>query len=995
MAIIGNSFADYVSNQINIRQKALGEGLNSSNPRTQKTLQAYNTKTPWIRLASAVSIKDGSVSKSVQNLFSGFDWKDDALSKNFVLYGGTSNESGNNRPSGIIKNSPLQGAYGFGYTLDQAQDGRGYTPPPGIINVDFEYKNDGALAFATINVKAFNEVQFNIIDILFQRPGYTCLLEFGHSVYLDNNNVLTYPEFSTPAFEYLYSAPGKGVSYSSMAEKIQTTKRNFNGNYEGFFGRIGKFNWKFNTDGSYDITIKLTGTGDVISSLKVNTPKKKKNNLPVSFKSGNESQPSERQQRKAAKENAYVISEALASQLNFELYSIFEDTTNFPLSGNASSSDIELINIPVNDKSYSKVISKGVFKVDVNDWGFTKYSPLTHIQFQVFLSMLQKICNLKDGSDNYLLNFSMVNNILTQGYDDTYIITFPGNFSGNPNKCLIPYTSFKSNITKVTLNENYIVNKNLGKDPKPITDVPQPELAMRLSHVYVDIGFISQTLKNLKGNDPESDDEVEVKLLDFLKAILEGINSSLGGLNSFRVLFNENTHTIDIISESPILNTKPDPNQNLTELNTFGLTPGEGSFVTEMDLNSELSDQMATQISIGAQANGNTNHANATAFSTYNNGLVDRLMPEKKDADDEDPSDEETLESKDPIFDIFNPKDSDSDDVSEVFYQVYGDREFGDDFINTLENINSTLAKKVIGKYTQIGQSPVPFFLPFNLSLVMDGIGGIKIFEAFKVQGRGLPSSYSPSEMSLIIKSLSHSVSLEGWKTKISTIAKPLVAVTTNSSPTNSSPSDSNDNSGGSSTVTSNSPTTETPVPEGLDPTSETRFNAMQTSFRGVFNNFGSVSGMCAQWSYNLALNYCRALKGLNDTIPGNKLPAGGNANNNNNFWSSLVKMGYTQTKVGNNITRNRVSELLNNTSWGYGDIVVYYANDGNTSDSHVKYGHAQVYVGELNTPKWTTSTQNNYGTNFVYRNRKSNQWDFYVFRAPSNVSEVGTGPGL
>ena len=54
-----------------------------------------------------------------------------------------------------------------------------------------------------------------------------------------------------------------------MSKTILKEKEKHDGNYEAFFGRISKFSWKFNMDGSYDITVKLMGLGDVISSLKI------------------------------------------------------------------------------------------------------------------------------------------------------------------------------------------------------------------------------------------------------------------------------------------------------------------------------------------------------------------------------------------------------------------------------------------------------------------------------------------------------------------------------------------------------------------------------------------------------------------------------------------------------------------------------------------------------------------------------------------------------
>jgi hypothetical protein len=110
---------------------------------------------------------------------------------------------------------------------------------------------------------------------------------------------------------------------------------------------------------------------------------------------------------------------------------------------------------------------------------------------------------------------------------------------------------------------------------------------------------------------------------------------------------------------------------------------------------------------------------------------------------------------------------------------------------------------------------------------------------------------------------------------------------------------------------------------------------------------------------------------------------SGGNANQNKRFWQNLVKLGYTQTKVGTNITNKALSEKLKTIQWGYGDVAIYYANDG--SGTHVQYGHAQIWVGTINSVGWSTSTKNNYGVANVYRKRNSNKWDLYVLRAPAS----------
>lgn len=792
MALIGNAFEEYVSNQISIRQSALAEGLDPSSPRSLNAQKAFNTQTPWMRLASAVDVDSGgdlgggpSVSDTVESkgIFSGFDWKGSELSKNFVLLGGAASIGGDTStgtmPSGIVgKKGALEGAYGYGYSQADLNTGRGYIPPPGVTSVDFEYKNDGALAFATINIKAFSEVQFNIIDILYQRPGYTCLLEFGHSTYLNNSGEVVVADFNTDPLNYLYK-PAGSTTYFDLAKKIQNEKSKRQGNYEGMFGIISKFNWKFNSDGSYDITVKLTGTGDVISSLKTNTPKLEINgNAGRSFINSStlsdSDQPSDKDKEDAEEEGggAVLIAAAGKSQLNFELFNFFQNTTDYPFSDNSSTNDIKFKNVGIGKKSKSFTIKKALFKIDVNDYGGTEYSPITSIKFGALLTTIQKVCNLKDSKGQHLLNFSMVEE-LSEGKDTTFMVSYPGNFSSNPTKCIIKYRPLELdqlNTKMVQLPSYTVFNDKLTANYDGNENFENPQLVMRLSDVYVDVGFIATVLEELGGSDDSSRDEVEVPLLGFLNKILSTINSCLGGLNNFRVMFDETTNKINIISESPVLNIKED--NSLTRINTFGIEKNQGSFIKDMDLNSELTDAFATQISIGAQANSNTTAGDGGPFGAYNKGLNDRLMVQKQTPSDGDDDVKEKSELKDVLGDMW------TDEVSTAFKQVYGDREFGTDYIPTLEGVVSNMASYIMGRYVQTGNAPVQSFLPFNLSLTMHGLGGMKIYQGFQIDGKGLPVSYDPSTISLIIKSLTHNVSLEGWVTKVETLSKPKTKTT-------------------------------------------------------------------------------------------------------------------------------------------------------------------------------------------------------------------------
>ena len=116
----------------------------------------------------------------------------------------------------------------------------------------------------------------------------------------------------------------------------------------------------------------------------------------------------------------------------------------------------------------------------------------------------------------------------------------------------------------------------------------------------------------------------------------------------------------------------------------------------------------------------------------------------------------------------------------------------------------------------------------------------------------------------------------------------------------------------------------------------------------------------------------------------GANIPAGGNANQSN-YWSNLVQLGYTQTKVGANITKEELSNFAKSTDdFNIGDILVYWGN-GNTESSPVKYGHTQMYTGGYaqKGQNWTSDLYTNYGKSFVYNSKPIDCWNLILFRAP------------
>ena len=62
---------------------------------------------------------------------------------------------------------------------------------------------------------------------------------------------------------------------------------------------------------------------------------------------------------------------------------------------------------------------------------------------------------------------------------------------------------------------------------------------------------------------------------------------------------------------------------------------------------------------------------------------------------------------------------------------------------------------------------PGNFFIPFNLGLNMDGLSGMRLFDAFSITNEVLPSLYTDA-LQFIINGINHSITGAGWTTSLS-----------------------------------------------------------------------------------------------------------------------------------------------------------------------------------------------------------------------------------
>ena len=256
MAILGETFNDYVKQQIDVRQSKLALGNRDDN-----TLKFITSKTSFLRLTSGIDISEDKAQSLGVTGLSG-----PLLAQQYVLEAAKFNNrfTSNIGYSADGFSSNFNTSYGF-----NSDPSFGLVPPPGLTTATINTLNRGTLREATFNIICHNLYQFKIINALFLKLKYSLLLEWGHTLYFNNtsNSPLSTPiEIPNLSGDFL-----TGISSDQLLNKISLARETSCGNYDAFFGLVKNFNWELQENGSYNITVNAISQGDVIESLKVNT----------------------------------------------------------------------------------------------------------------------------------------------------------------------------------------------------------------------------------------------------------------------------------------------------------------------------------------------------------------------------------------------------------------------------------------------------------------------------------------------------------------------------------------------------------------------------------------------------------------------------------------------------------------------------------------------------------------------------------------------------
>jgi hypothetical protein len=211
-----------------------------------------------------------------------------SLSQNFILEGGVLSDFARNingekvvkRVTTPRESFPKPGlktnlGYGdFGIGADADPDGFGIVPMPGIINADVRTKSAyGSLREAKINFECHNRRQLEVLEMLYMRPGYNVLVEWGWAPYITNRGKM---QSNLRLVEDKLKINGtdesliytNNVTQQMVFNAINDLKEEASGNYDGFLGFIKNFGFQAREDGGYSCYTELVSIGEVLESIK-------------------------------------------------------------------------------------------------------------------------------------------------------------------------------------------------------------------------------------------------------------------------------------------------------------------------------------------------------------------------------------------------------------------------------------------------------------------------------------------------------------------------------------------------------------------------------------------------------------------------------------------------------------------------------------------------------------------------------------------------------
>ena len=308
---------------------------------------------------------------------------------------------------------------------------------------------------------------------------------------------------------------------------------------------------------------------------------------------------------------------------------------------------------------------------------------------------------------------------------------------------------------KTNLEKNFINTPSLN-ELNPLIDYidfNDKDNNIKLFNVLVNLPMVLDVFKqqaNLR-------DDNKVFLIPFLDKILSKISAALGGINNLRISVDKNNHILRVVDEHRLKSFNS--TDDLITIPIFG----KDSVALNYDYSAQISNNLAKQVVIAAQSINNEGQdtegglkafpEEVLSYNYLNGGVTDRFV---------DIYNTSNANKEKDLIDIWTGKYQKLfDHLSEVYMLKFSD---------SVVQISLDFTKPYIDRQ-QIRKNFVPskaatILMPLALTIKLDGITGIRPYNAFKIPDNRLPLRYR-GKIAFIVYSINHVFENNKWFTEL------------------------------------------------------------------------------------------------------------------------------------------------------------------------------------------------------------------------------------
>lgn len=700
---VGAGISKGLAAQLEARKKVIGK----TSGRTDDDLMYMNSKTGWVKLSSGVNtLSDEEVAQFRRQEGRGTIKGGNSLASENVLLGGILKPGAGLR-EGIDTTGNVES--NRAYLL---RPSTGFRPMAGITSMTVKSKNTyGTLREAEVSFSVWSLEEFEVMERLYLRPGFTMLLEWGHSLYIDNSGALQ-KTIKTVSPKLFFRS---NVKMSELTDEIAKIRLESDYNYEGMVGSCKNFSWSYNSNGGYDCTVSLVSTGELIESAPAAIPPSKLIGNMSEFESRDSEEGKE--QRKS---------------IYHYLFSKLTTLTSSPInSGQLSGANAATLaaGLPDFTAAYADVQMDDGFFFDTD-------TPMHWIPLGVLLEVYNKFGTIKDLTKEANSADYSITKFNTDIKKASKFLTGPKHFSVDPTICVLPNPN----------DEGLGVVSAIHGGSFTYTD---PESVLS---IWVSIPFLKQKFDEAI----DTDNKFNKSFSDILKSILDGVNTALGGINDLDIYYDEEDRggTFHVIDRNVTATSNKPPELTLV---------GVDSIFREIGISSKISNETSSQIAIAAQGTTQNYTDNVENILKWNPNIIDRVRPTKdtstKNKDGEDAVKQDQEET------LAEWKES----VKEVFTKFEASDGYKPEDLQALKTEHAEYTVENTVRRPGSGTDAAPGIIPVELSLKLDGVGGFKVASTFRISSGILPDKYN-DKFGYIITGVEHSIGTNNvWETSVTT----------------------------------------------------------------------------------------------------------------------------------------------------------------------------------------------------------------------------------